>query len=76
MAPPNIFHVISRLRGGDPLPLLCPGEATSGVLSSILGSLAQERPETTGEGLEKGYKDVKETAASFLQGKTKRVGLV
>ncbi|PKU48621.1 rna-directed dna polymerase from mobile element jockey- hypothetical protein [Limosa lapponica baueri] len=39
------------------LPLLCPGEATSGVLCPVRGSPVQEGQGTAGEGTTKGYKD-------------------
>ena len=31
-----------QVKGGDPFPLLCPGQATFRLLCSILGSPAQE----------------------------------
>lgn len=76
MARPQYFSHGQQVEGGDPLPLLCPGETTSGVLSPVLDSLAQERPETTGEGLVKGYKDDEGTGAFILQARAKRVGPV
>jgi len=39
----------SRLRGGDPAPLLCPGEAVSGVQCPAVGSSIQERQGTSRE---------------------------
>ena len=36
---------------GDPPLLLCPGEATSGPLCSVLGSSAHDRQGTAGERL-------------------------
>ena len=38
-------------KGGDPRFLLCPGEATSGPLCSVLGSSAHDRQGTAGERL-------------------------
>ncbi|GAB0188742.1 mitochondrial enolase superfamily member 1 [Grus japonensis] len=46
-----------QVRGGYHLPLLCPGEAASGVLCPVLGSPVQERQGTTGESPAEGYKD-------------------
>ncbi|PKU41410.1 hypothetical protein llap_8275 [Limosa lapponica baueri] len=37
---------------------LCPGEAMSGVLCPVLGSLVQEGQGTAGEGTAEGYKEV------------------
>lgn len=42
-----------QVKGGDPAPLLDPGEATPGVL----GSSVPDRQGTTGEGLGKDHKD-------------------
>ncbi|GAB0183888.1 mitochondrial enolase superfamily member 1 [Grus japonensis] len=43
--------------GAYPHPLLCPGEATSGIWCPVLGSPIQERQGTTGESPAEGYKD-------------------
>ncbi|GAB0183875.1 hypothetical protein GRJ2_000852800 [Grus japonensis] len=43
--------------GAYPRPLLCPGEATSGIWCPVLGTPVQERQGTTGESPAEGYKD-------------------
>ncbi|GAB0183870.1 mitochondrial enolase superfamily member 1 [Grus japonensis] len=43
--------------GAYPRPLLCPGEATSGILCPVFGTPVQERQGTTGESPAEGYKD-------------------
>lgn len=47
-------------QGDDPLPLLCTGEATYGVLCQVLGSSAQERQRTTGESPAEGHKVIRD----------------
>ena len=44
-------------KGGDPPPLLCPGEATSAVLCPVLGSSVQERQGTSKESPAEGHRD-------------------
>ncbi|GAB0184842.1 hypothetical protein GRJ2_000949500 [Grus japonensis] len=46
-----------QVKGSYPAPLLCPGEAMSGILCPVLGSPVQERQGTTGESPVKGYED-------------------
>ncbi|TRZ06476.1 hypothetical protein HGM15179_020631, partial [Zosterops borbonicus] len=45
-----------QVEGGDPAPLLSPGEASSGVLCPVLGSSVPESHGPPGPGLAKGYK--------------------
>jgi len=58
----------------DPFLLLMPDEATPRVPCPVLGSLAQERSELTGESPEKGHKDDEGTGESLLQGKAEEAG--
>lgn len=57
-----------QIKGGSPPPLLCPDEATSGVLCPILGSPVQERQGTSGESPVEGHKG-DEDLEHFLYGK-------
>lgn len=46
------------------------------ILCPLVGSLVQERQETTGESLAEGYKDDEGTGAPLLQGKPETPGAV
>lgn len=52
--------------GGDSPPLLCPGKATSRVLSPVLGCSEQERQGTTRKSLVGGCKDYEQAETSPL----------
>jgi len=45
------------VRGGDPLPLRCPSEDTSGILCPVLGSPVQEKQGTSGKSPVEGHRD-------------------
>ena len=53
-----------QVKGGDPPPVLCLGEVTSGVLHPVLGSLVQERQGNARESLAEANKDDKAFEAS------------
>ena len=55
-----------QVRGGDPPPLLCPGQASPGVLYPVLSSLAEKRQGSPGESPAVGHKDDKGPGASPL----------
>ena len=46
-----------KVEGGDPPLLLCPGEATSGVLCPVLGSPVQKGQGSSEESPTEGHKD-------------------
>ena len=60
---------------GDPPPLLCAGEASSGVLHPEVESLVQERLGAVGECPEKSHKNNPRDGTSPLQGQAERAGV-
>lgn len=64
----------SKGKGGDPLPLLCSGEDTSGVLCPVLRSPVQEIQIRESSGELKDDEDL--GGASLTQGKAKRPDIV
>lgn len=63
-----------QVKGSSP-PLLCPGEATSGLVCLVLGSLVQERWGSCREN-SAGQKDNWEYGASASGGRARRSGTV
>lgn len=55
-----------QVEGGHPPPLLCLGEAASGVLCPVLGSPVQEGQGTAGEGAAESYQDDAGTRTPLL----------
>ena len=55
-----------QIKGGDPPSLLCPGQASPGVLYQVLGSPVQKRQGSPGESPTEGHKDDKGPTASPL----------
>jgi len=46
-----------QVKGGNPLPLLCSGEASPGVLCPVLGSPVHKRQRSPGKSPAEGHKD-------------------
>jgi len=61
--------------GGESPPLLCPGEAKSGVLCPVWGSSIQKRQDSPRRSPTKSPKDYTGLAASTEWGKAERPGI-
>lgn len=55
-----------QAKGGDRPPLLCPREATAGILCLILVSTVQEKQGATGKDPLEGHEGNKESGASLF----------
>jgi len=55
-----------QVKGGEPSPLLCPGQASPGVLCLVLGSPVQKRQGSPGKSPVEGQKDDKGPGAPLL----------
>ena len=53
-----------QIKGGDPPPLLCPGQATPGALCPVLGSPAKKRQGSPRRSAVEGHKDDEGPGAS------------
>ena len=58
---------------GDPHPLLCPGEATSGILCPVPVSPVQRRQESPRKSPSEGCKDYQKPGAPPVGGKAERL---
>ena len=58
-----------QIKGGDPPPLLCPGETSPGILYLVLGFPVQKRQGSPGESPAVGHRDDEGPGASPLWGK-------
>ena len=65
-----------QVKGGDPVPLLCTGEASPEVLHPDVESSIQERHKPVGTCLEKDHKNDPRDGTPLLRGQAERAGAV
>jgi len=65
-----------QVKGGDPTPLLCAGEASSGVLRPDVESAVQKRHRPVGVHTEKGHRNDPWNGTPLVQEQTERAGAI
>jgi len=65
-----------HVKGGDPAPILCAGEASTGELHLVVESSVQERHGPVGACPEEGHRNEPRDGTHLLQGQAERAGAV